>query len=154
MRSQFERCCIGASTPSALRTHWRAIVCCDARNRARAGASTARADDDLPDASAASPISSPGNSTCRLGLSNDWTAIGINYPITSGDTSGFRATVAPRSITAAVSSASPATRNLNVARLDDRQLSYSSRRGLLIVRVRVLDTDDAARIDTPNRRSR
>ena len=40
--------------------------------------------------------------------------------------------------------------NLNVARLDDRQLTLFVARGRLIVRIRVLDTDDVARIDTPN----
>jgi hypothetical protein len=40
--------------------------------------------------------------------------------------------------------------NVNIARLDDRMLSLFVAHGRVIVRVRVLDSGEAARVDTPN----
>ncbi len=81
---------------------------------------------------------------------DDWTPIGVNYPVTSGDnlwvSSDGRAEVDYGGGQFRLAG----NTNLNVARLDDRQLTLFVARGRLIVRIRVLDTDDVARIDTPN----
>ena len=139
-----------ASARSALRTHWRALCVAMLAIVLVAGASTARADDDLP-----GRVGRIADFAGQLYLSapdrpDDWTAIGINYPITSGDnlwvSSDGRAEVDYGGGQFRLAGDT----NLNVARLDDRQLTLFIARGRLIVRVRVLDTDDAARIDTPN----
>jgi hypothetical protein len=112
--------------------------------------SIVRADDDLP-----GRVGRIADFAGQLYLStqdrpDDWSPIGVNYPIASGDnlwvsTDGY----------AEVDYGGGQFRvagdtNLNVARLDDRQLTLFVARGRLIVRVRVLDTDDVARVDTPS----
>jgi hypothetical protein len=113
-------------------------------------ASVARADDDLP-----GRVGRIADFAGQLYLSaqerpDDWTPIGVNYPVTSGDnlwvSSDGRAEVDYGGGQFRLAGDT----NLNVARLDDRQLTLFVARGRLIVRIRVLDTDDVARIDTPN----
>ena len=105
-----------------------------------AGASTARADDDLP-----GRVGRIADFAGQLYLSapdrpDDWTAIGINYPITSGDnlwvSSDGRAEVDYGGGQFRLAGDT----NLNVVRLDDRQLTPSSRRDGLAVWTRGSNT--------------
>ena len=114
------------------------------------GATAARADDDLP--GRVGRIADFGG---QLYLSaqnspDDWTPIGINYPVASGDnlyvSSDGRAEIDYGGGQFRLAGGT----SVNVARLDDHQLTLFVARGRLIVRIRVLDTEDVARIDTPN----
>jgi len=81
---------------------------------------------------------------------SDWQAIGLNYPITSGDnlwvSEGSRAEI---DVGAGQIRLGPQT-NLHVARLDDRVVSLFLAQGQLSLRLRFLDPGEAAHIDTPN----
>ena len=81
---------------------------------------------------------------------SDWSTIGINYPIASGDNlwvgEGGRAEV---DVGAGQIRLGGAT-NLHVARLDDRTVSLFVAQGRVILRLRVLDPGEVARVDTPN----
>lgn len=81
---------------------------------------------------------------------SDWEAIGVNYPVTSGDNlwvaEGSRAEI---DVGAGQIRLGPQT-NLHVARLDDRVVSLFLAQGQLSVRLRFLDPGEAAHIDTPN----
>jgi hypothetical protein len=82
--------------------------------------------------------------------SEEWAAIGANHPIATGDNlwvsgegraevdyGGGRFRLGPDS-------------NVHVSRLDDAEVALFVAQGRLVVRVRVLDPGEAARIDTPN----
>ncbi len=81
---------------------------------------------------------------------DEWEAIGINYPVTSGGnlwvSGGGRAEVDYGGGQFRLAGDT----SVQVSRLDDRQLALFIAQGALIVRVRSLDPGDAARIDTPN----
>ncbi len=81
---------------------------------------------------------------------SDWTTIGQNYPITSGDNlwvaAGGRAEI---DVGAGQVRLGPET-NLHVARLDDRVVALFLAQGSLSLRLRVLDAGEVARLDTPN----
>ena len=115
-----------------------------------AAATSARGDDDLP--GRVGRIADFGG---QLFLSahdrpDDWTPVGVNYPVTSGDNLWVSTDGRAEVDYGGGQFRLAGNTNLNVARLDDRQLTLFVARGRLIVRIRVLDTDDAARIDTPN----
>ncbi len=79
----------------------------------------------------------------------EWASIGLNYPVTSGDnlwvSSDGRAEVDYGGGQFRLAGDT----NLHVSRLDERQLALFVAQGRVIVRVRVLDPGDSARIDTP-----
>ena len=81
---------------------------------------------------------------------DDWSAIGINYPVTTGDNLWVSGDGRAEVDYGGGQFRLAGDTNLNVSRLDDRQLTLFVARGRLIVRVRVLDAGDAVRIDTPN----
>ena len=115
-----------------------------------AGASVARADDDLP-----SRVGRIADFAGQPFLSaedrpDDWAPVGINYPVTSGDNLWVSNDGHAEVDYGGGQFRLAGDTNVNVARLDDHQLTLFVARGRLIVRVRVLDTDDVARIDTPN----
>ena len=78
-----------------------------------------------------------------------WTEIGVNYPITSGDnlwaSDGGRAEIDYGGGQFRLAGAT----NIHVSRLDDRQLALFVAQGQLIVRIRVLDPGEAVRVDAP-----
>jgi len=130
--------------------HWPVICVALVAMLAVAASSFARADDDLP--GRVGRIADFGG---QLYLSaqdrpDDWTSIGINYPVASGDnlwvSSDGRAEVDYGGGQLRLAGDT----SVNIAGLDDRQLVLFVARGRLIVRVRVLDSEDVARIDTPN----
>ncbi|HTQ01099.1 MAG TPA: DUF6600 domain-containing protein [Casimicrobiaceae bacterium] len=79
-----------------------------------------------------------------------WNAIGINYPVTSGDNlwvgSEGRAEVDFGAGQVRLAGDS----NIHVSRLDDRNFALFVAQGRVSTRVRVLDPGDTTRIDTPN----
>ena len=81
---------------------------------------------------------------------SDWSAIGINYPIASGDNlwvaEGGRAEI---DVGVAQLRLGGET-NVHVARLDDRAIAFFVAQGRAILRLRMLDGGEVARIDTPN----
>ena len=81
---------------------------------------------------------------------DQWTEIGQNYPVTTGDNLWVA-----REGRAEVDYGGGQFRlagdtNLHVSRLDDRNFAVFVAQGRVIVRVRVLDLGEVARIDTPN----
>ena len=81
---------------------------------------------------------------------SDWSTIGINFPIASGDNlwvaEGGRAEI---DVGAGQVRLGGAT-NVHVARLDDRTVALFVAQGRVMLRLRVLDPGEVARIDTPN----
>ena len=135
---------------SAGETHWLAICVALVAMLAAAAASIARADDDLP--GRVGRIADFGG---QLYLSeqdrpDDWTPIGVNYPVTSGDNLWVSNDGRAEIDYGGGQFRLAGDTSVNVARLDDHQISLFVARGRLIVRVRVLDTEDVARIDTPS----
>ena len=81
---------------------------------------------------------------------SDWSAVGINYPIASGDNlwvaEGGRAEIDVGVVQLRLGGET----NVHVARLDDRAMAFFLAQGHAIVRLRALDAGEVARIDTPN----
>jgi len=112
--------------------------------------SAVRADDDLP-----GRVGRVADFAGQLYLSvqdrpDDWTPIEVNYPVTSGDNLWVSGDGRAEIDYGGGQFRLAGDTSLNVSRLDDLQLTLFVARGRLIVRVRVLDTGDAARVDTPN----
>ncbi len=80
----------------------------------------------------------------------EWEAIGINYPITSGDNLWVSGDGRAEVDYGGGQFRLAGDTSLHVSRLDDRQLALFISQGRLIVRVRSLDPGDATRVDTPN----
>ena len=113
-------------------------------------ANAARAEDDLP--GRVGRIAEFGG---QLFLSpedraSEWQSIGLNYPVASGDNlwvgGDGRAEVDYGGGQFRLSGDT----NLHVSRLDENRVALFIAQGRVIVRVRVLDAGDSARIDTPN----
>ncbi len=81
---------------------------------------------------------------------DQWTPIGINYPVTGGDNlwvgDDGRAEVDFGSGQFRLAG----NTNLHLSRLDDRQFALFVAQGRVSVRIRVLDAGEIARVDTPN----
>ena len=81
---------------------------------------------------------------------SDWSTIGRNYPIATGDNlwvaEGGRAEIDFGGGQIRLGGST----NVHVARLDDRTIALFVAQGRAIVRLRVLDPGEVARIDTPN----
>ena len=81
---------------------------------------------------------------------NEWTPIGLNYPVTSGDNLWVGGDGHAEVDYGGGQFRMGGDTNLNVSRLDDRQMVLFVAQGRLAVRVRVLGAGDGARVDTPN----
>ena len=107
------------------------------------------ADDDLPGRVGRVADAAGGLFLSPEDQATQWTEIGINYPITSGDnlwaSAGGRAEVDYGGGQFRLAGAT----NIHVSRLDDRQLALFVAQGQLIVRIRALDPGEAVRIDAP-----
>jgi hypothetical protein len=81
---------------------------------------------------------------------DQWVAIGLNYPVATGDNlwagSEGRAEV---DVGGAQFRLAGGT-SLHISRLDDRNFALYVAQGRVILRVRVLDPGESARVDTPN----
>jgi hypothetical protein len=80
----------------------------------------------------------------------DWTGVGLNTTITTGDNLWVSAAGRAEVDYGGGQFRLAGDTNLHVARLDDTQLALFVAQGHVIVRVRVLDGGEAARVDTPN----
>ena len=81
---------------------------------------------------------------------SDWATVGLNFPVTTGDNlwvaDGGRAEI---DFGAGQIRLGGAT-NVHVSRIDDRTVAFFVAQGRAILRLRVLDPGEVARIDTPN----
>ncbi len=113
-------------------------------------AAGARADDDLP-----ARVGRVADFAGQLFLApeeraTDWTAVGLNQPITSGDNLWAAADGRAEIDYGGGQFRLAGDTNVHVSRLDDRELALFVAQGRVIVRVRVLDAGDVAYVDTPN----
>ena len=81
---------------------------------------------------------------------DQWVAIGINYPVTTGDNLWVGHEGRAEIDFGAGQARLAGDTSLHVSRLDDRTFALFVAQGRVILRIRVLDPGDAARIDTPN----
>jgi len=79
----------------------------------------------------------------------DWSEIGQNFPIADGDNLWVARDGRAEVDYGGGQFRLAAETNLHLSRLDERQLALFIAAGRVIVRVRVLEPDDAVRIDTP-----
>ena len=79
-----------------------------------------------------------------------WEAVGINYPITSGDNLWVAGAGRAEVDYGGGQFRLAADTSVHVSRLDDSQFALFITQGRMIVRVRIADPGDATRIDTPN----
>ncbi|MHB8494010.1 MAG: DUF6600 domain-containing protein [Casimicrobiaceae bacterium] len=80
---------------------------------------------------------------------DQWTGIGLNYPVAGGDNLWVDGDGHAEVDYGAGQFRIAGDTNLHVSRLDEGQLALFLAAGSLIVRVRVLEPGDAARVDTP-----
>jgi hypothetical protein len=80
----------------------------------------------------------------------DWSPVGLNYPVTSGDHFWVSGEGRAEIDYGGGQFRLAGETNLHVSRLDDRQLALFVAQGRLIVRLRMLDAGEVATIDTPN----
>ena len=125
---------------------WRSSSrCCRWRRaRSRPTTRTCRGGSGASPTSAASSCSSPQDRP------EEWSPIGINYPVTSGDNLWVGAEGRAEIDYGAGQFRLAGDTSVHVSRLDDRQLALFVAQGRVIVRVRFLDRDEVATVDTPN----
>jgi hypothetical protein len=80
---------------------------------------------------------------------SEWEAIGINYPITSGDNLWVSSDGRAEIDYGGGQFRLAGDTSVHISRLDDRQLALFVAHGRVIVRVRSLDSGDTTRVDTP-----
>ncbi|HET7097991.1 MAG TPA: hypothetical protein VFJ68_11435, partial [Casimicrobiaceae bacterium] len=101
-----------------------------------AGASIARADDDLPGRVGRIAEFAGQPFLSAQDRPDDWTPVGINYPVTSGDNLWVSSDGHLEVDYGGGQFRLAGDTNVNVARLDDHQLTLFVARGRVIVRVR------------------
>lgn len=106
-------------------------------------------DDDLPDR-----VGRIASVAGQLYLSpedraNEWAPIELNYPVTSGDNLWVSGDGQAEVDYGGGQFRIAGDTSVHLSRLDDRQLALFVAQGRLIVRLRVLDPGESARIDTP-----
>ncbi|MEP7180895.1 MAG: DUF6600 domain-containing protein [Betaproteobacteria bacterium] len=84
------------------------------------------------------------------GQTIDWAPIGLNYPVTTGDNLWVSNDGRAEIDYGGGQFRLAGDTNLHISRLDDQQFALFVAQGRVIVRVRVLEPGDAARIDAPN----
>ncbi len=110
----------------------------------------ARADDELP-----ARVGRVAEVSGQLFLApedraNDRAEVGVNYPVTSGDNLWVSADGRAEVEYGGGQFRLTGDTSLHVSRLDDHRLSLFIARGRAIVRVRVLEPGEVARVDAPN----
>ena len=80
---------------------------------------------------------------------DEWTEVGLNYPVAGGDNLWVDGDGLAEVDYGAGQFRIAGDTNLHVSRLDEGQLALFLAEGSLIVRVRVLEPGDAARVDAP-----
>jgi hypothetical protein len=110
----------------------------------------ARADDDLP--GRVGRIADFGGQLF-LSLEDraaEWQPVGLNYPVTSGDNLWVGADGRAEVDYGGGQFRLAGDTNLHVSRLDENRIALFIAQGRVIMRVRVLDAGDSARVDAPN----
>jgi len=112
--------------------------------------SVALADDDLP-----ARVARVADFAGHVFLSpedraGEWSEIGVNYPLTSGDNVFVSADGRAEIDYGGGQLRLAGDTSVHVSRLDDRQLALFIAQGRVIVRARVLEAGDAITIDAPN----
>jgi hypothetical protein len=115
-----------------------------------AAAPAARAQDDLP-----GRVGRIAEFAGQLYLSpedraSEWQPIGLNYPVASGDNLWVGGDGRAEVDYGGGQFRLAGDTNLHVSRLDENRIALFVAQGRLIVRLRVLDPGDSARIDAPN----
>ncbi len=110
----------------------------------------ARADDDLP-----GRVGRIADFAGQLYLSpedraTEWQTVGTNYPVASGDNLWVGGDGRAEVDYGGGQFRLAGDTNLHVSRLDENQIALFIAQGRVILRVRVLDPGDSARIDAPN----
>ncbi len=110
----------------------------------------ARADDDLPGRVgriadfAGQLYQSPED------RATEWVSIGLNYPVTSGDNLWVSGDGRAEVDYGGGQFRLAGDTNLHVSRLDENQIAVFVAQGRVILRVRMLDPGESARVDAPN----
>jgi hypothetical protein len=109
----------------------------------------ARADDDLP-----GRVGRIADFAGQLFLSPEdraaeWQSIGLNYPVSSGDNLWVGGDGRAEVDYGGGQFRMAGDTNLHVSRLDENRIALFVAQGRVIVRVRLLDAGDSARVDTP-----
>jgi hypothetical protein len=81
---------------------------------------------------------------------NEWAQVGLNYPVASGDNLWVSGDGRAEIDLGGTQLRLAGDTNVHLSRLDERELSLFVAQGRAIVRVRVLQPGDIARVDTPN----
>jgi len=110
----------------------------------------ARADDDLP--GRVGRISELGGQVYLSpeDRATEWQGIGLNYPVSSGDNLWVSGDGRAEVDYGGGQFRLAGDTNLHVSRLDENQVALFIAQGRVVLRVRVLDPGDSARIDAPN----
>jgi hypothetical protein len=80
----------------------------------------------------------------------DWVPIGLNYPVTSGDNLWVSGDGRAEIDYGGGQFRLAGDTNLHVSRLDDNRVALFVAQGRVVLRVRVLDPGESARVDAPN----
>jgi len=110
----------------------------------------ARADDDLPGRVGRIAEFSGDIYLAPQEQASDWTAVGLNQPITSGDNLWVGAEGHAEIDYGGGQFRLAGDSNVHVSRLDDRELALFVAKGRVIVRIRQVEAADVTYIDTPN----
>jgi len=110
----------------------------------------AQSDDELPTRVGRIAESSGDIFLAPEDRANEWIPVGLNYPVTSGDNLWVGGDGRAEVDYGGGQFRLGGDTNLNVSRLDERQLALFVAQGRLAVRVRSLGAGESARIDTPN----
>lgn len=81
---------------------------------------------------------------------SDWATIGLNFPVTTGDNLWVAEDGRAEIDFGAGQIRLGGATNVHVSRIDDRTVAFFVAQGSAILRLRVLDPGEVARVDTPN----
>jgi hypothetical protein len=114
------------------------------------GPPAARADDDLP--GRVGRIADFGGQLYQSpeDRAAEWVSIGLNYPVTSGDNLWVSGDGRAEVDYGGGQFRLAGETNLHVSRLDENQIALFVAQGRVILRVRMLDPGESARVDVPN----
>ena len=113
-------------------------------------AAPARADDDMPPR--VGRVADVGGELflAPQDAPDQWVAIGLNYPVTTGDNLWVGGEGRAEIDVGGAQFRLAGDTSLYISRLDDRNFALYVAQGRVILRVRLLDPGESARVDTPN----
>ena len=110
----------------------------------------AQTDDDLPTRVGRIAEASGDIFLAPEDRANEWIPVGLNYPVTSGDNLWVGGEGRAEIDYGGGQFRLGGDTNLNVSRLDERQLALFVAQGRLVVRVRAIGPGESVRVDAPN----